>query len=211
MAEAVKYADGQLDQYLTRGQGVLDIGANGGMLTALYARVVGPSGYVLAVEPDPETFATLSSGLQKIPQAIPVHAAVGPEVGETVIYPDGVLTSRFSVLTTKVRPAVTVPMTTVDVLAATVPTLRGVKVDVQGGEMDALVGAADTLRRPEVWWQIEVWPKGLRAAGASVEAVCDLLASVGLMPVTRTWRTVMQQAATLSPESYLDVVCRHVH
>ena len=211
VAEAVKFADGQLEQYLTLGSGVLDIGANGGMLTAIYAAAVGPTGCVLAVEPDPETFAALDNGLRKIPNAKGLHAAVGAAEGETVIYPDGVLTSRYPILTMKAKPGVTVPMTTVDVLAARVPHLRGVKVDVQGSEMDVLAGATATLRRPEVWWQIEVWPKGLRASGASLEAFCAALAGVGLLPVTRSWQTVCQQAAGLKADSYLDVVCRHVH
>jgi hypothetical protein len=41
--------------------------------------------------------------------------------------------------------------------------------------------------------------------------LCAVLASVGLMPVTRSWETVKRQAATLKDDSYLDVVCRHVH
>ena len=101
-------------------------------------------------------------------------------------------------------------MTTIDTLAAAVPKLRGVKVDVQGGEMDVLLGATETLKKPDVVWQIEIWPKGLEVAGSSVEAVCSLLESVGLTPIKRTWATVKAQAATLAKShSYLDVVAKH--
>ena len=206
----MKYADGYLEARLGLGDGVLDIGANGGMLTATYVQTVGPTGYVLAVEPDPETYSLLTHGIREMPTAHAIQAAVGATVGETVIYPDGSRTSRWEMLTGRKSRGVVVPMTTVDHLAPLVPKLRGVKVDVQGGEFDVLLGASETLRRAEVTWQVEVWPKGLEAAGASVGALCDLLASVGLWPLTRTWDTVREQCARLKPDSYLDVVCRHV-
>ena len=208
MAEAVKYADGYLREHLSPGGGVLDIGANGGMLAAEYARAVGPDGYVLAVEPDPTSFAALQHGLRDLPHAHPVQAAVGAVRGETVIYPDGLQTSRWKSLTSKPGPAVTVPMTTLDQLAPLVPNLLGIKIDVQGGEYDVLEGAAETLTRAHVVWQIELWPKGLDAAGTSAGAVCDRLEAAGLVPLSRSWAQVREQCGRLNG-SYLDVVCRH--
>lgn len=208
----MKDADGQLQHYLKPGDGVLDIGANQGMLSAAYSRAVGPTGFVLAVEPNPETFADLQWGTREMPNVKPFHAAVGSYVGQTSVYPDGVTTSRWSALVEKQREPVTVPMVTLDILAAMVPRLRGVKIDVQGAEVDVLAGAHDTLRLPEVVWQVELWPRGLKVAGASIAAFCDALESVGLVPFQRTWATVRQQAEGLSAGgSYLDVVCRHVH
>ena len=204
-----KYGDGHLEDQLAPGMGVLDIGANQGMLAALYAKAVGPSGYVLAVEPEPPSFASLTHGLRKLPQAHTMQAAVGATVGETVIYPDGTSTSRWASLTNQKTQSVTVAMTTVDVLAPLVPNLRGVKVDVQGGELDVLAGAVDTLRRTDVVWQIEVWPNGLLAAGGSAEALCAQLQAVGLSPLRRSWDLVRTQMALLKGTSYIDVVCRH--
>lgn len=207
----MKRDDGELTAHLRPGDGVLDIGANGGMLTADYARAVGPSGCVLAVEPDPDTYPKLANGARQWPHVETLHAAVGATEGQTTIHQDGAQTSRWAALTPHQRAGVTVPMTTVDALAARVPRLRGVKVDVQGGEMDVLAGAGATLRDPGVVWQIEVWPLGLRTAGSSVDALCAVLEQAGLVPLTRTWQRVRDQVAGLShTHSYIDVVCRHV-
>lgn len=208
----MKTADGNLAQHLGPGDGVLDIGANQGMLTADYAKAVGPTGYVLAVEPNPATFENLQHGTRNWPQVMTLCAAVGAAEGRTMFYPDGVLSSRWVELVQKPQPGFTVPMTTIDLLAARVPKLRGIKVDVQGGEMDVLLGAVETLRNANVIWQIELWPRGLSVAGSSATAVCDALKAVGLHPMTRNWETVAAQAATLTNNgSYLDLVCRHVH
>lgn len=207
----MKFADGQLEQHLSAGDGVLDIGANRGMVAATYANTVGLSGYVLAVEPNPEEYERLAHGLRKLQQAHTIQAAIGATVGETVIYPDGAQTSRWSKLTPHERPGVTVPMTTVDQVAPLVPKLRGIKVDVQGGEAEVLQGATETLRRHDVLWQVEIWPHGLSVAGSSVEAVCGQLQAAGLACLTRTWERVIEQCRGLKEHSYLDVVCRHAH
>jgi FkbM family methyltransferase len=210
VAEAMKHGDGHLEDHLVPNMGVLDIGANAGMLAATYAKKVGPTGYVLAVEPNPETFEQLQHGVREWPQVKAVHSAVGSTGGDTVIYLDGLQTSRWQCLTGKAKGTAVVPMTTLDALAATVPNLRGVKIDVQGGEMDVLDGASETLSRPDIVWQIEVWPKGLEAAGTSAAALCDRLAAAGLRPVKRTWDLVRDQVAQLSKQgSYLDLVLTH--
>ena len=204
-----KTLDGTLVEHLREGDGVIDVGANQGRVAASYARVVGPSGSVLAVEPEPTVYQDLVRGLRKWAQAHPLHAAVGDVDGQTTVYPDGAQTSRWAALTVHQRPGVGVPMTTLDALAPTVPRLRGIKVDVQGGEMDVLRGATATLRDPAIVWQLELWPHGLMTAGTSVADVCGWLAAAGLVPLTRSWDTVQQQAAALAPTSYFDVVCRH--
>jgi FkbM family methyltransferase len=207
----MKYADGELTAHLQPGFGVIDIGANAGMLTAAYAKLVRVSGHVLAVEPDPETYPKLVAGVQQWPQVQTVQAAVGATEGETTIHQDGAQTSRWAALTPHQREPVTVPMTTVDALAPRVKHLRAIKIDVQGGEAEVLKGATETLTRPEIVWQLEVWPRGLAVAGSSVEALCACLEAAGLMPFSRSWQAVQEQAAGLVKSgSYLDVVCRHV-
>jgi FkbM family methyltransferase len=51
-------------RYLRPGDGVIDVGANAGLFTLLAAQLVGPSGWVAAVEPDPRSIALLESNLR---------------------------------------------------------------------------------------------------------------------------------------------------
>ena len=76
-----------------------------------------------------------------------------------------------------------VPMTTLDAVLPELPagTLRFVKIDVQGSECRVLRGMRVTLaRHPDVVMMVEVFPDGLRGAGASARELIQALADLGL-------------------------------
>lgn len=56
-----------LAKFVSEGDWVLDVGANVGHYTVRLSELVGPQGRVLAFEPIPETFATLTSNLRSVP------------------------------------------------------------------------------------------------------------------------------------------------
>ena len=65
-----------------KGMTFLDVGANVGYYTALAARAVGPTGKIIALEPDPESFKCLeqtiaANGTENV-QAFPVAASDAP-------------------------------------------------------------------------------------------------------------------------------------
>jgi len=73
------------------GSTVLDIGANVGYLTGLFARFVGPQGRVIAVEPIPRTFDALSSSMKKLypGQVMTIQSCISDKAGEvTMSVPD---------------------------------------------------------------------------------------------------------------------------
>lgn len=51
---------------LKAGDTVIDAGANAGLFTVMASSLVGESGRVIAVEPDPENIVTLKGALQSI-------------------------------------------------------------------------------------------------------------------------------------------------
>jgi FkbM family methyltransferase len=80
-----EYCPGELElmtQMLQPGACVIDVGANLGALTVPLAKHVGPSGYVVAIEPQPHAFYTLCANtvLNELHNVRAVHAvAVGPD------------------------------------------------------------------------------------------------------------------------------------
>src|ERR1035437_10176539 len=63
-----EFSDAELDvmrKTVKPGDTVLDVGANVGALTVPMAQMVGPSGKVIAWEPQPETFALLKKNIEQ--------------------------------------------------------------------------------------------------------------------------------------------------
>ncbi len=139
-----------LENYLRRGDHVLDIGANVGVYTLLMASLVGPDGQVDAFEASPATMERLRENVERneISQVI-LHAdAVGANRGITRFtlglgsinhiaadaHGDGVHT-------------IEVPMICLDDFFKDSETLALMKIDIEGAELMALEGARELLAR----------------------------------------------------------------
>jgi FkbM family methyltransferase len=68
------------------GDRVLDIGAHVGYYTRLFARLVGPAGKVVAIEPHPENFRLLEENTKKFSQVIRLNVAAGESEDEGTLY-----------------------------------------------------------------------------------------------------------------------------
>lgn len=180
-----------LENYLKPGDGVIDIGANEGHYTKQYLDIVGPSGYVLAVEPGAQAFQRLTEWTAGYSTVRLLCAAVGAQHGTATLHHDATATSRHSLYKANVihdaQASEDVPMVTLDDLAKTVPHLRGIKIDAQGAELEILKGATQTLQDPKIRWFIEIWPMGLTNAGSSSDEVCDVLEAAGLHESLFSW------------------------
>ena len=176
-----------LMRHLSLDRGVcVDVGANVGLHTVFLSRLVGPAGRVFAFEPDPHNFRLLEANL-RLNDARNVTArqcAIGDADGVCRLarnprnYADCRVTSDLPAWT-----AHEVPMTTLDAALPELQAgaLRFVKIDVQGSECRVLRGMRATLaRHPDVVMIVEVFPDGLRGAGASARALMEALADLGL-------------------------------
>lgn len=160
----------------------IDVGANIGYFTALMSKLAGPSGRVLAVEPEPRNFRVLRQNLALNGLTnVEVHAcALGERDGTTMLglYKAANL-GRHSILNVEAKQKVEVPLKTLNSLVgATAQNVRSwslVKVDVEGYEAFVIDGAGETLPRIEML-VMEFSPGLLRRAGrepaAAIGALC---------------------------------------
>jgi FkbM family methyltransferase len=142
---------------LHEGMTVLDIGANRGYYTLLASRKVGRSGRVIAFEPSPRDRRFLKTNLlmSRCKNVTVEPVALGSEPEEAELY----VVQGFSTGCNCLRrpdplhkvKRLNVKVCTLDeyVHARQIPQADFVKMDVEGGELDVLRGAARLLaRRP---------------------------------------------------------------
>ncbi len=136
---------------LRPGMNVLDLGANIGFFTLLAASLVGPSGHVQAVEPNPANARLLEASRRanSFGQVSILQVAAGREHGLLVLHTAysngttaGLPDSVAAVLNAQTVPALRLD----DVLPASRP-INLVKIDVEGAEYLALCGCEAMLRR----------------------------------------------------------------
>ena len=128
---------------------VWDVGANIGFMSLVAARVVGPGGRVLAIEPDPDCAAAVRAnaalnGLDGI-EVLEAAAADRSGVAELVVVRDRLWTRLASVGDHDLRERrVEVRTIALDDVAGPPPTV--VKIDVEGAELDVIAGMTRLLR-----------------------------------------------------------------
>jgi len=156
---------------------VVDVGANIGFFTRRLADWVGPTGHVIAIEPEANTFERLRARLVALGLAervALVHAAAVEKSGGSVtlavdpVHPGGHHLAA---------EGVPVPCVSVDQLVAERPTRRVsfIKIDVQGAELRVLEGSVKTIDRWRPVLLVELEESSLRAQGTSARAVIDFL------------------------------------
>ena len=168
------------ERTLCPGMVVVDAGANLGVYTLLAARAVGPTGRVVAFEPDPATFQLLSENVSRnhLSNVDLRNEGLAEESGTMSLYrvpghPALASLSRSNARSSAVR--VDVPVATLDEVLEELGIERVdvMKLDTQGAEIDILRGARETIERARPAMFVEYWPAGLSGMGHDPE---DLLA-----------------------------------
>ncbi len=144
---------------LKPGDVFLDVGAHLGYFSMIAARVVGPSGRVVAFEPhermqDELRNIVARNKVERIVEIVPA-AVVEREMDCTLFTSEGaaarttVEPDRSPVKDSKLRPSTVVHGTSLDVWLAPRPSIasrvRCIKIDVQGAESRVVAGMARTL------------------------------------------------------------------
>ncbi len=173
-------------QVLRLGDSAFDVGANQGWHAIGMASAVGDAGMVWAVEPVPKICAELRRNLAKNPRlrVTVVPCALGASRGETSVHvfeglPDGHASA--STLGREDYASYKVPQTRLDDLVAetgTEPAL--VKVDVEGSDLNVLLGAPNLAASSQApIWLLEVNWRVSRALGYEPPDLVNCLDELG--------------------------------
>lgn len=136
---------------LRPGMGVIDLGANIGYFTMLAASLVGPGGFVLAVEPNPDNASLLEASRRHngFEQVRVAQLAAGRKIGLLALntsHSNGTTSEAGGDAAALLR-ARTVACVPVCMLLDKERRIDLIKVDVEGAEYNALLGAESLLRR----------------------------------------------------------------
>ena len=213
------HVEATLKRLLRPGDVALDVGANLGYFAAAMAARVGATGKVFAFEPVPTTLEQLH--LTKVANGLD-HLTIFPvAVGETdatveLRFEPGVAGNasafqRFHAGDTRVAR---VPVRSLDSLseAGLLPDARLIKIDVEGNELNVLLGATAYLRRAQPILVFEYNAETAASAGWTLADVRAVLAECGdyrfsvvvgndtLLPVD------LESFETLADGGYLDIL-----
>jgi FkbM family methyltransferase len=140
-----------LSRHVKPGMAVVDIGANIGYLTMLLASLVGPSGRVVAVEPNPDNIKLLEASrrVNGFDQVLVIQAAAGRQtalLALSVSYSNG-MTAELPSSPDAIFAARPVPCFALDAILPRDRPIDLVKIDTEGAELNALIGMAQTVGR----------------------------------------------------------------
>jgi len=146
-----EYSEGEVAlfrDWLRPGDVALDVGANIGAHTIPMAQLVGPAGSVYAFEPQRIVFQILCGNvaLNELSNVQTLQWAVGHAAGVTKVAPlDYGAENNFGGLSLGGDKGEEVALVAIDDL--NLPRLRLLKVDIEGMELNAIMGAAATIER----------------------------------------------------------------
>ncbi|MBN8548807.1 MAG: FkbM family methyltransferase [Deltaproteobacteria bacterium] len=174
---------------LFQGGNIVDVGANVGYTSLLFAKVVSPGRRVFAFEPDQSNFIALQQVLRSSrcsERVVPVKAAVGEQEGTIELWINQnhhadhrvatehfVTTEEFSSSGEAERKTVSVPQHSLDSFLAREDADHNVsfiKIDVQGYEMQVCLGMKRILENnPLLTVAFEYSPDSMRSLGFDSE------------------------------------------
>ncbi len=168
---------------IKKGMTVLDLGANMGFYTLLFAELVGGKGKVFAFEPEPNNFSTLEKNvrLNEYKNVELVKKAVSDKAGETKLHLSKSMGRHRIDVPNDAGRSVTIKTVILD------DFLKGqkidlIKMDIEGAEYMALKGMKDLLQRNKnIKIVTEFMPQALSVFGVKPEEYLRFLMSHGFI------------------------------
>ena len=174
-----------VDSLLRPGMNIVDGGANEGAYTVFFASRVGSTGHVIAVEPSSRELERLRANIagNNLNNVVVVASALADRAGEASLMIAEASHAGQNTMGEFIHAGVTsagtevVPTATLDELVAAhgLAGLDLIKLDVEGAEMRALMGAENVLRTARPLVLLEISPTGLASQGGSVKDLVALL------------------------------------
>ena len=213
-----------IDRLIVQGSTVLDVGANVGYFTCLFAKKVGRSGKVIAFEPTPSTFQVLSENvsLNNFQDRVELHnvavsdrsdtASFNTFAEEVSVYNSFGVTAAYGMVAVDRIVVKTVCLDEI-IGSETAKNVSFIKIDVEGWEHKTVTGATSFLRSADqIVVMIELSELAARQCGHSVADTLLFMEQLGytayralppnkLSPLSDAER----ESLIVGPVSYQDV------
>jgi FkbM family methyltransferase len=173
-----------LKDFISPGDTVLDVGANFGLMSTLFADLVGKDGKVYSFEANPYNFHILSLNMKTngLTQVEPVFRAVMDVSEQTLSFPPpdfSIYPSHGSFSVSPDKDA-GYPITSITIDAMNIERHIGaMKVDIQGADLLALRGAVETIKRHRMPILVEYEEDLQKPFGTGFQDYVDFTASIG--------------------------------
>jgi len=161
-----------MEEKITVGSIVVDVGANIGLHTLNMARMVGNTGQVFAFEPDPSNFEILGENVKinNYQNIILEKKAIGDKHGRTTLYQsDHPGNHRLFPQTKQAKGEVEVELTSLDkyfIDSNLAEKINFIKIDVEGLEFSVLNGMKNILKNnKKIKILFEFMPKNIMEVG----------------------------------------------
>jgi FkbM family methyltransferase len=199
-------------EHLAPGMGVIDLGANVGYFALLAASLVGPSGYVLAMEPNPRNIRLLEASrrLNGFAHLVPCQAAAGKTTGLLALHAAGSngTTSPPADDPARLLAAETVAAVRPDALVPAGRRIDFIKADVEGAEFLALSGCDTIIARDRPVIVSEFSP-GLMPGISGIEGTDYLRWLTGLGYATAVLRADGPPVPAETPDAVMALYAAH--
>lgn len=184
---------------LEKGNTVLDIGGHIGLFAVVVARLVGTDGKVFSFEPTPFTRQVLQQVvvLNNCSETVEIRGeAVSARHGETIFFDtgDAISNANSLVKTERSKSEIPVKLISVDEFAKERSLkVDCLKIDVEGAELDVLVGARNTFITQRPVARLGLHPPFISQNRQTLEEIWRVLSDYKLnvtfdgKPVEKTW------------------------
>lgn len=168
---------------IKKGDHVLDIGANIGYYTLIFAKLVGENGKVFAFEPDPNNFSLLKKNIEinGYRNVILVQKGVSNKTGKARLYLSHNVPSDHRIYDSHDgRKSIDIETIRLDDYFNNKERIDFIKLDIQGAEWAAIQGMSSLLQKTKrLKIMTEFWPIGLQRFGVEPEEYLKLLIKHG--------------------------------
>lgn len=195
------------DRLLTKGQTVVDVGANVGQFTLWAAKRVGTEGMVVAFEPDRSSFEKLLKNVQlnSLQGVLLENIALSNYDGEAILHLNDELDdnkgqSSLSRLTHHRRTQPVICQKLDNFLSQQrIRKVHVVKIDTQGAELRVLRGAANVIEKNRPAIILRCHEKRCRAMGDSTLAIQEFFVDRGYDLFEIHWRKGLIEVTSPRP------------
>lgn len=153
--------EARIEHVLGSGMTCIDIGANVGYHTLPMARLVGDTGHVIAIEPSPWALKRLARNLELNSELVSRVTVVDRYLSDRTVTISVDIQSSYPMNASKARREIMqLETATLDDLvnSLALEQIHLIKVDVDGGEVDVLLGSRRTIERWKPQILLEVSP-----------------------------------------------------